>query len=95
MGWSRVWSRGRHSGPLLRKLRIALQHRLPDLSLELSGESAAAVGFESEQAHALGTAKRGWADSFNDRRLLETIGNPSPAEAEAYYRRWEHTALAA
>ena len=37
-----------------------------------------------------------WVDWFNHRRLLETIGNRPPAEAEAaYYRQAEHTALAA
>ena len=46
MEWSRGWRRGRHSGPPLRKLLIALQHHLPDLSLDLSGESAAVAGFE-------------------------------------------------
>ena len=37
-----------------------------------------------------------WVDWFNNRRLLEVIGNRPPAEAEAaYYRQAEHTALAA
>ena len=37
-----------------------------------------------------------WVDWFNNRRLLEVIGNRPPAEAEAaYHRQVEHTALAA
>ena len=37
-----------------------------------------------------------WVDWFNNRRLLEVIGNRPPAEAEAaYHRQREHTALAA
>ena len=37
-----------------------------------------------------------WVNWFNHRRLLQTIGNRPPAEAEAaYYRQEEHTALAA
>ena len=37
-----------------------------------------------------------WVDWFNNRRILEPIGNRPPAEAEAaYYRQSEHTALAA
>ena len=35
-------------------------------------------------------------DWFNNRRILEPIGNRPPAEAEAaYYRQSEHAALAA
>ena len=30
-------------------------------------------------------ATREWVDRFNDRRLLEPIGNNSPAEAEELY----------
>ena len=37
-----------------------------------------------------------WVDWFNNRRILEPIGNRPPTEAEAaYYRQTEHTALAA
>ena len=37
-----------------------------------------------------------WVDWFNNRRLLEVIGNRPPAEVEAaYHRQREHTALAA
>lgn len=37
-----------------------------------------------------------WVDWFNNRRLLEPIGNIPPAEAEArYYAAQEVTALAA
>ena len=37
-----------------------------------------------------------WVDWFNNRRILEPIGDRPPAEAEAaYYRQTEHTALAA
>ena len=37
-----------------------------------------------------------WVDWFNNRRILEPIGNRPPAEAEAaYYHQSEHTALAA
>ena len=37
-----------------------------------------------------------WVDWFNNRRILEPIGNRPPAEAEAaYYRQTEHTAMAA
>ena len=37
-----------------------------------------------------------WVDWFNNRRLLEVIGNRPPEEAEAaYHRQREHTALAA
>ncbi len=37
-----------------------------------------------------------WVDWFNNRRILEPIGNRPPAEAEAAcYRQNEHTALAA
>ena len=37
-----------------------------------------------------------WLDWFNNRRILEPIGNRPPAEAEAaYYRQSERTALAA
>ena len=37
-----------------------------------------------------------WVDWFNNRRILEPIGNRPPAEAEAAYdRQTEHTALAA
>ena len=37
-----------------------------------------------------------WVDWFNNRRLLEPIGNMPPAEAEArYYAQLEGTALAA
>ena len=37
-----------------------------------------------------------WVDWFNNRSILEGIGNRPPAEAEApYYRQYEHTALAA
>ena len=37
-----------------------------------------------------------WVDWFNNRRLLQSIGNRPPAEAEAaYHRQAEHTALAA
>ena len=37
-----------------------------------------------------------WVDWFNNRRILEPIGNRPPAEAEAaYYRQRENTALAA
>ena len=37
-----------------------------------------------------------WVDWYNNRRLLEVIGNRQPAEAEAaYHRQREHTALAA
>lgn len=37
-----------------------------------------------------------WVDWFNNRRLLETIGNIPPAEAEArYYADQEHVAIAA
>ena len=37
-----------------------------------------------------------WVDWFNNRRLLEVIGNRPPAEAvAAYHHQREHTALAA
>ena len=38
-----------------------------------------------------------WVDWFNNRRILEPIGNRPPAEEAkaAYYRQSEHTALAA
>ena len=37
-----------------------------------------------------------WVDWFNNRRILEPIGDRPPAEAEAaYYRQTEHTALVA
>ena len=37
-----------------------------------------------------------WVDWFNNRRLLEVIGNRSPAEIEvAYHRQREHAVLAA
>jgi putative transposase len=37
-----------------------------------------------------------WVDWFNNRRLLEPIGNMPPAQAEQrYYARWEEIALAA
>ena len=37
-----------------------------------------------------------WVDGFNDRRLLEPIGNIPPAEAEAnYYAALEQTKIAA
>ena len=37
-----------------------------------------------------------WVDWFNNRRLLEPIGNISPAEAEAaYYAQLEATPMAA
>ena len=37
-----------------------------------------------------------WVDWFNNRRVLEPIGNRPAAEAEAaHYRQKEHTALAA
>ena len=37
-----------------------------------------------------------WVDWFNNRRILEPIGDRPPAKAEAaYYRQTEHTALAA
>lgn len=37
-----------------------------------------------------------WVDGFNNRRILEPIGNRPPAEAEAaYYHQSEHTTLAA
>ena len=37
-----------------------------------------------------------WVDWFNNRRLLEVIGNRPPAEAEAaYHHQREHTALPA
>lgn len=37
-----------------------------------------------------------WVDWFNNRRILEPIGDRPPAEAEAaYYRQTVHTALAA
>jgi putative transposase len=37
-----------------------------------------------------------WVDWFNNRRLLESIGNVPPAEAEArYYTQDEASALAA
>ena len=37
-----------------------------------------------------------WVDWFNNRRLLEPIGNIPPAEAEArYYAQLKHAALAA
>ena len=37
-----------------------------------------------------------WVDWFNNRRILEPIGNLPPAEVEAaYYRQTELTALAA
>ena len=36
-----------------------------------------------------------WVDWFNNRRIIEPIGDRPPAEAEAaYYRQTEHTALA-
>ena len=37
-----------------------------------------------------------WVDWFNHRRILDPIGDRSPAEAEAaYYHQLEHAALAA
>jgi transposase InsO family protein len=37
-----------------------------------------------------------WIDWFNQRRLLERIGNVPPAEfAQAYYRQLEESAMAA
>jgi len=37
-----------------------------------------------------------WVDWFNNRRILEPIGDRPPAEAEAaYYHQLEHTAMAA
>jgi putative transposase len=37
-----------------------------------------------------------WVDRFNNRRLLEPIGNIPPAEAEQrYYAMLEHPAMAA
>jgi len=37
-----------------------------------------------------------WVDWFNNRRLLEPIGNIPPAELEmAYYRQQEDSAMAA
>jgi transposase InsO family protein len=37
-----------------------------------------------------------WVDWFNNRRLLEPIGNIPPAELEmAYYRQLEESAMAA
>jgi transposase InsO family protein len=41
-------------------------------------------------------ATLGWVDWFNNRRLLESIGNVPPAELEmAYYRQHEESAMAA
>ena len=45
---------------------------------------------------AVEVATLDWVDWFNNRRILEPIGDRPPAEAEAaYYRQTEHTALAA
>ena len=45
---------------------------------------------------AVDFATLGWVDWFNNRRILEPIGNRPPAEAEAaYHRQTEHTARAA
>jgi putative transposase len=42
------------------------------------------------------TATLGWVDWFNNRRLLEPIGNIPPAEAEErYYAMLEQSAMAA
>ena len=60
------------------------------------GRLAALRQFQAKLLEPVEFATLEWVHWFNNRRLLEGIGNRPPAEAEAaYYRQVEHTALAA
>ena len=87
------------SGLPLRKLLIAIQHHLPDLSLELLGDvrSRRWSGMKAGTCTGHGRPEDGPTRSPTDGswRQSET-GHRPPAESEAaYHRCWEHTALAA
>ena len=59
-------------------------------------QSEPSIGVDLAQVEAIEFATLEWVDWFNDRRLLEPIGNIPPAEAEErYYAMLEQPAMAA